>query len=189
MSLDSFAQEIQDRTRREIRQLDSMLAEKKASNDAKRDSSIAKLQAQYTTEAKVRSEREAARIVEEARLQAKKILFDAINSNLESSLDEIKQVLGGFTQKPEYKNLLLRMIEYAKSKLGGEVVVHCRGEDKALLSKDQRSGVTIGSTIKTIGGTVIEDKKGTREIDMTFEELLRTHEDEIKSLLLERMIK
>lgn len=187
MSLDSFIQEIQERTRQEIKNLDASLAEKKASNEARRDSTVSRLQAQYATDAKVRSEKESARIVEKARLEAKKVLFDAINSNLETSLGSIRQSLAAYTQKPDYKNVLSRMVEYAKTKLGGEVVVHCREADKAVFAKDQR-GVSLGSVIKTIGGVIVEDKKGAREIDMTFEELLRTHEDEIKSLLLERMI-
>jgi vacuolar-type H+-ATPase subunit E/Vma4 len=49
--------------------------------------------------------------------------------------------------------------------------------------------VTLGATIDTIGGILAEDNNGTREIDLTFEELLRTHEDEVKSFLLERIIK
>jgi vacuolar-type H+-ATPase subunit E/Vma4 len=49
--------------------------------------------------------------------------------------------------------------------------------------------IIVESSIQTIGGILAEDKNGTRELDLTFEELLRTHEDEIKNFLLERMIK
>jgi vacuolar-type H+-ATPase subunit E/Vma4 len=49
-------------------------------------------------------------------------------------------------------------------------------------------GVTIGSSIQTLGGIVVENKEGTKELDLTFEELLRTHEDEVKGLILERML-
>jgi vacuolar-type H+-ATPase subunit E/Vma4 len=184
MALDAFVHEIEDRKKREIAQLDKALADKRTSIEQARDSAIKQIQEQYTKEAKIRSEREAAKIVEEARLEAKKVLFEAINSNLDSALNGIKQELRAFTQKPQYKKALQTMAEYAKKKLGPTVVVHCRQEDSALF-KD--SGMTIGTPIQTIGGIIVEDKAGTRELDLTFEELLRTHEDEVKGALLEGM--
>ena len=47
-------------------------------------------------------------------------------------------------------------------------------------------GITIDSTIKTLGGIIAENNDGTKEIDLTFEELLRTHEDEVKGFLTEK---
>jgi vacuolar-type H+-ATPase subunit E/Vma4 len=43
--------------------------------------------------------------------------------------------------------------------------------------------------INTLGGIISEDKQGTRELDLTFEELLRTKEDDVKGFLLERLMK
>jgi vacuolar-type H+-ATPase subunit E/Vma4 len=43
--------------------------------------------------------------------------------------------------------------------------------------------------INSLGGILAEDKNGTRELDLTFEELLRTKEDDIKGFLLERLMK
>ena len=79
------------------------------------------------------------------------------------------------------------MLRYAKAKLGENIIVHCREEDKIILTK--LNNVSFGSSINTIGGIFVEDINGTRELDLTFEELLRTHEDEIKNFLLERMVK
>ena len=186
--MDSFIQEIQDRKRREIEQLDAALDKKRARLQEERDSAIKQISAKYSNETKIRSEKETARIIEEARLHAKKILFDAIKSNLDSALSVIKGGLSAYAQKPEYAKHLNRMIEYARAKLGSEIIIHCREEDKPFFNKERRAGVAIGSTIKSIGGIIAEDRNGTKEIDMTFEELLRTHEDEIKSFLLERMI-
>jgi len=76
------------------------------------------------------------------------------------------------------------MIAASKKKLGQSIVIHCRDEDKAIL-KDL--GVTVGKSIKTLGGIIAENNEGTKELDLTFEELLRTHEDQIKSFLSERM--
>jgi vacuolar-type H+-ATPase subunit E/Vma4 len=47
--------------------------------------------------------------------------------------------------------------------------------------------ISIGTPINnTLGGILAENKEGTRELDLTFEELLRTKEDDIKSFLVER---
>jgi len=68
--------------------------------------------------------------------------------------------------------------------LAKEIVVHCRPEDKSFF----KSGVKVGSTIQTLGGFIAENKEGTKEIDLTFEELLRNNEDEIKNTILEKIL-
>ena len=186
MSLDAFVHEIEDRKKREIAQLDKSLSDKRANVDSATNSAVKDIHERYAKEARLKSERQAAMIVEEARLEAKKVMFEAINSNLDSALDRIKQELRSFTQKPQYKKAIQTMAEYAKKKLGPSVVVHCRQED-APVFKD--TDMTIGTPIQTIGGIIVEDKAGTREIDLTFEELLRTREDEVKGALLEGMTK
>ena len=77
------------------------------------------------------------------------------------------------------------MVESSKKRLDKEIIVHCRKEDDTVL-KDL--GVTVGSSIQTLGGIVAENQDGTKELDLTFEELLRTHEDEIKNTILEKML-
>jgi len=68
--------------------------------------------------------------------------------------------------------------------LAKEIVVRCREEDKSFF----KSGVKVGSTIQTLGGFIAENKEGTKEIDLTFEELLRNNEDEIKNTILEKSL-
>jgi len=48
--------------------------------------------------------------------------------------------------------------------------------------------IEIGSTIQTLGGIIAENKEKTKEIDLTFEELLRNNEDEIKNIILEKIL-
>jgi V/A-type H+/Na+-transporting ATPase subunit E len=183
----TFIKEIKERKQRKIEILDSTLAEKKAKIQSTQESTIKKMEKQYSDEAKAKSQREAARIVEAARLKAKKILFDAINANMESTFDTITKELKSYTQTPEYKVTLQRMLNYAKQKLDPNIVVYCREDDKIILK--EVNNIIVGPSIQTIGGILAEDKNRTRELDLTFEELLRTHEDEIKNFLLERMIK
>jgi vacuolar-type H+-ATPase subunit E/Vma4 len=44
-------------------------------------------------------------------------------------------------------------------------------------------------SINSLGGILAEDKAGTRELDLTFEELLRTRGDDVKGYLLEKLVK
>ena len=41
---------------------------------------------------------------------------------------------------------------------------------------------------KKRGGIIAEDNEGKKEFDLTFEELLRTSEDKVKSFLLGKMV-
>ncbi len=111
-------------------------------------------------------------------------MFDAINENMQSAFVAIKKEIENYTTSPQYKKALETMVNSSKKKLGQNIVVHCRDEDKAALQAMQ---ITMGKSIKALGGIVAENKEGTKELDLTFDELLRTHEDQIKSFLSERM--
>ena len=184
MSIDQFVNEIQNRKKNDLASLDKKLSDKKSETNAKKNSAVKELKDNYTNEAKTKAEREGARIVEAGKLEAKKILFDAINKNLDSTFDVIKKELGDYSKKPEYKKVMQKLVDYSKKMLAKELVVHCREEDKSFF----KSGVKVGSTIQTIGGFVAENKEGTMEIDLTFEELLRNNEDEIKNTILEKIL-
>ncbi len=184
MSIETFLLEIENRKKRELENIDKDLAEKKSKLQREIDISLKEIQEKFTNDAKIKSEREYARIIEASKLQAKKIIFDALNANMQSAFDTIKKETENYTASPQYKNALETMVSSSKKKLGQNIVVHCREQDKSIL-KDM--GVTIGNSIKTLGGIVAENKDGTKELDLTFDELLRTHEDQIKSFLLERM--
>lgn len=184
MSIETFLLEIENRKKREIDSLNKDLAEKKSRLQAELNITVKEIQEKFANEAKVKSEREYARIIEAGKLHAKKILFDAINANMQSAFDVIRKEIENYAKSSQYKKAIETMVNSSKKKLGQDIVVHCRDEDKSLL-KDM--GITVGKSIKTLGGIVAENKKGTKELDLTFEELLRTNEDQIKSFLSERM--
>jgi len=185
MSIDIFLNEIESRKKKEINELDKELDDKKSEAGTKKSTAIKELEEHYSKEAKTKSEKEASRIVEAGKLEAKKILFDAINKNLDFTFDNIKQELVNYTKTAEYKKKLQKMAETAKNTLGDNIVIHCREEDKAVFSgKD----IALGSSIQILGGLVAENNDGTKELDLTFEELLRTHEDEIKTTILEKIL-
>jgi len=185
LSIDTFLHEIENRKKQDIENLDKELADKKLATEIKKNTAIKELQEHYSTEAKIKSEREASRIVEAGKLEAKKILFDAINKNLVSTLDVIKQDLSNYTKTLEYKKVLQKMVETSKKRLDKKMLVHCREEDKSVFNSED---IDIGSSIQTLGGIIAENNDGKKELDLTFEELLRTHEDEIKTTILEKIM-
>ncbi len=148
MSIDQFVNEIQNRKKNDLAALDKKLNDKKSETNAKKNSAVKELNDSYANEAKTKAEREGARIVEAGKLEAKKILFDAINKNLDSTFDVIKKELDGYSKKPEYKKVMQKLVDYSKKMLAKEIVVHCRNEDKSFF----KSGVKVGSTIQTLGG-------------------------------------
>ena len=184
MSIETFIQEIENRKRKEIDDLAKDLAEKKSKLQSEMNNSIKDIQERFSAEAKIKSEREQARIIEASKLHAKKIMFDAINANMQSAFAVIQQEIENYTKSPQYKKALETMIGNSKKKLGQNIIVHCREEDKSILKE---LGVPTSKSIKTLGGIIAENKEGTRELDLTFEELLRTNEDQVKSFLSEKM--
>jgi len=184
MSIETFIQEIESRKRKEIDSLEKDLTEKKSNLQAEMNHTIKEIQDRFSIEAKVKSEREQARIIEASKLQAKKIMFDAINANMQSAFAIIQQEIENYTKSTQYKKALETMVSNSKKKLGQNIIVHCREEDKSILKE---LGVTTSKSIKTLGGIIAENKEGTRELDLTFEELLRTNEDQVKSFLSEKM--
>jgi len=81
LSIDIFLNEIETRKKKDITDLDKELEEKKSATEAKKTTTIKEIQERFSNEAKIKSEREASKIVEAGKLDAKKILFDAINKN------------------------------------------------------------------------------------------------------------
>lgn len=184
-ALNTFDEEIQDRKRKELSVLNSLLEEKKTKTQEIKALKIKDIQEKYKNEAENKSQREYARITESARLEAKKILFDTINMNMYSAFETIRREMKNYTKKAEYKKSLESMINFAKRQFGEDVIISCREGDLQII-KDMK--VTVGPQINTVGGITATDKGGTRELDMTFEELLENNEDELKNYLYEKMV-
>lgn len=184
--LNAFVDEIENRKVKELSILDSTLSDKRENTEITLKERLSEIKEKYENESRIRSQREFARISESARLQAKKIIFDTINTNMDSTIQLIKDELKGYSKKSEYKKILERMIQYSKKELGDKIIVNCREVDAEFV---QNKGVTLGPFISTLGGIIASDIDNVREVDLTFEELLNSHEDEVKNLLLEKMVK
>ena len=128
------------------------------------------------------SQRERIRIAGAAKLKAKKMVFDATERMLEANVEALRQVLADFAGTEDYQEMLPKMVAYASKRLGGSISVHSRPDDASALKK---LGVKVSSSdLASMGGFKATNLDDTLELDITFEELLRSREDEARASIL-----
>jgi len=128
------------------------------------------------------AQREKIRIGGAAKLQSKKMMFDATEQMLEANVSALKQLLADYANSKEYHETLAKMVSYANKRLGGSISVVCRSADAAALKKH---GVKVTSSdLNATGGFKATNRDGTLELDLTFDELLRSREEEARALIL-----
>jgi V/A-type H+/Na+-transporting ATPase subunit E len=185
MSIGTFLEEIENNKKKKLKDLSDRLSRDKAALQGNADLAIKDATTHYSTEATIRSEQEATRIIEAAKLQAKKIIFEAVNVKMDSIFAQIKTEIADYTKTPEYKNTLKKMALTAQRSLGKNIGIGCKEEDRSSFND---LGVNVTKTISTIGGLTAENMDRTMELDLTFEELLRIHEDEIRATIMEAFV-
>jgi len=176
--------EVEERQKKALEQLEADYATRKAE--------LAKHTAEQTTQIAESAKKDALALAEKervkvsgvAKLQAKKMVFDAAEKMLENNILALKEVLASYAESKEYQELLPRMVRYASKRLGGDIGVICRQDDATIL---KRAGVKIvSSNLNSIGGFKAESENGNLELDLTFEEILRNHEEEARAFILSK---
>ena len=132
-------------------------------------------------EAAALSQKERIRVIGATKLQAKKMIFDATEKMLEANISSLGQALREYAESKEYSQVLPRMVRYASKRLGGDIAVKCRAQDAPVI---QTMAKVLSANLETIGGFRAENKDGSLELDLTFEELLRTHEEEVRASII-----
>jgi vacuolar-type H+-ATPase subunit E/Vma4 len=182
MSLESLVEEIRRRAEAELAATVDQQKKDEARIVAERDARIAEIRAssQRATESEVARER--AQRIAAAKLQSRKMLYEARERRLEEGLRETRSLLAEFTRSPEYPPVLKRMVEVATDALGRQVRISGRAEDASLLSK--AAGRAFDPTpVAIVGGLVAETTDKSRRLNLSFDELLRLREDQVRELL------
>ena len=100
---------------------------------------------------------------------------------VEAGLEKAREVLKEYSGSESYPQLLARFINQAKSKLGKKFSVRCRKEDRRFFAEE---GIELeGTNLETMGGAIFTSGDGKLELNLTFEELLRIHEDELRAAI------
>jgi len=182
MSLDRLIEEIRSRSEAELRTRAAQQADQEAAVVADRDTRVAAVRAQTKRTAELEIARERTQKLASAKLQSRKLVYEAEETRMTSALGQTRELLENFTDSDEYPKVLKRMIGYATDVLGKSAKVSGRPADAALLKK--LAGAGFDPTAQPIlGGLVAESADGARRLNLSFDELLRLREDRVRQLL------
>jgi vacuolar-type H+-ATPase subunit E/Vma4 len=182
MSLERLVDEIRLKAERE-------LAQEHASADAQeqaiftdRDRRVAQVRDEGQRLADTEAKRERAQKVANAKLQARKLVYEARERRTNGQLAQVKELLAEVTESDEYPAVLKRMYAVAVDQLGKQVRVMGRKDDASQLKSI--AGKNFDDTVVPIvGGLIAETPDGSRRLNLSFDELLRLREDAVRSLL------
>jgi len=182
MSLDSLVEEIRRRGEADLAALTARREADAAKIVAERDRKVAEVQAQTAHTADTEIAHERIQRLAAAKLQSRKLLYEAREQRLESAIGETRGLLQEFTRSSQYPAVLKRMVAAASDSLGKQVRILGRGEDATVLAKV--AGKSFDPTPQPIlGGLIAETPDGTRRLNLSFDELLRLREDRVRELL------
>ncbi len=182
MGVDALLKEVEERRRKTMEALEAEYGAKREEVKKKTAEQVAYVTDSANKEAVNLSQKEVTRVEGASKLQAKKMLFDATEKLLENNTSLLRQELADFAESPAYRELLAKMANYASKRLGGKISVICRESDEAAL---KAAGAKVASThLNAMGGFKAENADGTLELDLTFEEVLRSREDDVRAAIL-----
>ncbi len=182
MSLESLVDEIRARGQAELGSIEVARTAAAAKIAADRDAEITALQGDAARLAEAEGSRERAQRIAAAKLKARKLLYEAREARLEQAIQETRKLLQNYADSDEYPATLKRMYDLATTRLGKQVRVMGRAADASRLAKV--AGKSVDPTpLPILGGLVAETPDGTRRLNLSFDELLRLHEDRVRELL------
>ena len=182
MSLESLVEEIRRRGEADLAGITTNRDAEAAKIVAERDQRIAELRTEGTHATETEVTHEHAQRVAAAKLQARKMLYEAREKRLEGAIAETRNLLQEYTRSPQYPAVLRRMAAAVTESLGKQVRIQGRGEDAALLAKVAGKSFD-PAPLPILGGLIAETPDGSRRLNLSFDELLRLREDRVRELL------
>ncbi len=182
MSLESLVEEIRQHAEAELRAITEAQAKETARIAEERDRRIAELRGASQRAAEMEAARERAQRVAAAKLKARKMMYEARERRIDTGLQETRTLLRDFTSSPKYPATLKRMVEVANGALGPQLLISGRREDRGVLAKVARRAFD-PTPQPILGGLIAETPDKSRRLNLSFDELLRLREDEVRALL------
>ncbi|HEY6238878.1 MAG TPA: V-type ATP synthase subunit E family protein, partial [Thermoplasmata archaeon] len=177
-----LVEEIRLRAERELaEERTRTTAEETAIHEA-RDRKAAQLKSEGRRVAEIDGARERALTVAAAKFQARKKVYEAQETRTGEMLEQVRGLLADYTRSAEYPQVLRKMFSLATERLGKQIKVSGRAEDAAVLRSV--GGKSYDETpLRIVGGLVAETTDGARRLNLSFDELLRLREDEVRTIL------
>jgi len=182
MSLERLVAEIESRAQQEIAGEQARFEKERAGILADRARRIEVIRSEALRRATREAARERVRRIAGARLEAKKLGYEFQEARTRELLDTVKAQLATYAESSDYPKLLKRMYASATSRLGKDLKVRGRADDAKLLRSIAGAGYD-DAPLPVTGGFVAQTSDGSRRLNLTFDELLRLREDELRSLL------
>jgi vacuolar-type H+-ATPase subunit E/Vma4 len=182
MGVDALLKEVEDRRNKALQALDAEYSAKREEVKKRTAEQVAYLMDSAKTEAVSLAQKEVTKVEGASKLQSKKMLFDATEKLLENNISSLQQALAEYASSPAYPELLSKMVKYAGKRLGGKIVVICRKQDEAALKA--AGAKVVSANLGAMGGFKAENEDRTLELDLTFEEILRGREDDVRAAVL-----
>jgi V/A-type H+-transporting ATPase subunit E len=182
LAAEGLLAELEERRKKLLSNLESEYQSKRQQIEKPLQSELTSISETAQARATELSQRERVRIEGAGKLQAKKSLFDATEKMLENNLAALKDAFAKYATTDQYDDLLSRMVKYASKRLGGQIGLICRKNDAEKLSKI--GARVISAELNSIGGFKAESNDGSLELDLTFEEILRSHEEDVRAIIL-----
>lgn len=182
MTLERLVEEIRTRAERELATQDSKLAAETTRITADRDRRVQQVREEADRLSQIDVARERAQKVAAAKLEARKLGYLAREKQSTAGLEAVRQMLAEFTGTSEYPKVLERMYDLATDQLGKPLKVFGRAEDASTLRSIAGKGFD-PTPMPVLGGLIAESAQGARRLTLTFDELLRLQEDQVRGLL------
>ena len=182
MGVDALLKEVEERRTKALQALEVEYGAKRDEVNKRTSEQVAWVTDSSNKEATAQAQKESTKVQGAAKLQAKKTLFDATEKQLENNVELLKQELADLALSPAYKDLLGKMAQYASKRLGGKIQVVCRKSDESALKA--AGAKIISADLNAMGGFKAENADRTLELDLTFEEVLRSRGDDVRAAIL-----
>lgn len=183
MSAEALLREVEEKLKRDLAQLEAEYSAKMEELRRKTEEETRRVAEEADKLAKQQAEKEKTKILGSARLQAKRIVAAARQGYVERGLQRVVEALKKYSQTQDYRKLLSRMLEHARSRLGKDVRVRCRPQDRQVFEK--LGAQVVAADLQSVGGAVFESADGSLQLDLRFEELMRLRAEELRSAILE----
>jgi vacuolar-type H+-ATPase subunit E/Vma4 len=182
MPIDRLAEEIRARSERQLVEERTAFEAEKARIAGEREKRVAQVRADIARATEAEIAREQGQRLAAAKMQARKLEYEAREAALTQSLDGVRRHLAEYTESDEYAQMLKRMVALAVERLGKDCKVTGRTEDagrlKSIAGKSFKSG-----GVPILGGIIAESADGKRRLVLSFDELLRFNESGVRDLL------
>lgn len=182
MTLDRLLDEIRAQGLTELAEAERKGNEEKLRIVNDRDRRVKQIRSDLEAQAELESRRQHAQKVAGAKMQARKLEYEAREAALGRSLASVRDMLRDYTRSSEYPEVLARMYVFAQGELGKDLRVMGRAEDASDLKEIAGKGF-VAQPLPILGGLIAETPDGSRRLTLSFDELLRYREDRLRELL------